>query len=112
MLSKTQAHEVVVPWQHEAVAVEGAGGSVGTNEEPVDVEGGEATGEKNSPTDDELAKPPGWTLQNTPPSFQSFGLNKSKTHVSCCFRASSTGRLGSLVCRGTLHPIVQRLVHA
>eukprot|EP00752_Nemacystus_decipiens_P018532 g16615.t1 len=43
VLSKTQAHEVVVPWQHEAVAVEGAGGSVGTNEDPVDVEGGEAT---------------------------------------------------------------------
>lgn len=42
VLSKTQAHEVVVPWQHEAVAEVEA--SVGTQEEQVDVEGGESTG--------------------------------------------------------------------
>jgi len=42
VLSKTQAHEVVVPWQHEAVAEEG--GSV-ANEEPVDVEEGGDTGD-------------------------------------------------------------------
>ncbi|CBJ31280.1 hypothetical protein Esi_0242_0022 [Ectocarpus siliculosus] len=38
VLSKTQAHEVVVPWQHEAVAQEDS--SLGEKEEPVDVEGG------------------------------------------------------------------------
>ncbi|CAM9797783.1 unnamed protein product, partial [Ectocarpus sp. 13 AM-2016] len=38
VLSETQAHEVVVPWQHEAVAQEGS--SLGEKEEPVDVEGG------------------------------------------------------------------------
>ncbi|CAM9873098.1 unnamed protein product [Pylaiella littoralis] len=44
VLSKTQAHEVVVPWQHEAVAE--AEASVGTQEEPVDVESGESTGKE------------------------------------------------------------------
>ncbi|CAM9551137.1 unnamed protein product [Ectocarpus sp. 4 AP-2014] len=38
VLSETQAHEVVVPWQHEAVAQEDS--SLGEKEEPVDVEGG------------------------------------------------------------------------
>lgn len=43
VLSKTQAHEVVVPWQHEAVAEEEA--SVGgTKEEPVFVDGDGDTG--------------------------------------------------------------------
>lgn len=43
MLSKTQAHEVVVPWQHQAVA-EGEA-SVGTKEEAVDVDGHGDAGE-------------------------------------------------------------------
>ena len=41
-LSKTQAHEVVVPWQHQAVSEEEA--STGTNEEPVAIDVGEHTG--------------------------------------------------------------------
>lgn len=41
-LSKTQAHEVVVPWQHQAVSEEQA--STGMREEPVDVDGGGNTG--------------------------------------------------------------------
>lgn len=42
ILGKTQAHEVVVPWQHQAVSEEEA--YAGKNEEPVDVIGGGDTG--------------------------------------------------------------------
>ena len=40
-LSKTQAHEVVVPWQHQAVPEEEAST---TKEEPVDIDGGGSIG--------------------------------------------------------------------
>lgn len=48
VLSKTQAHEIVVPWQHEAVAEEEAvsGEGKGNKEEAVlDVGNGDETGE-------------------------------------------------------------------
>lgn len=45
VLSKTQAHEVVVPWQHEVVHEEAeTSDGEGKGEEPVDVEGGGNSG--------------------------------------------------------------------
>lgn len=45
ILSKTQAHEVVVPWQHQPVSEEA---SAGRTEEPVDVIGGGDNGTMSS----------------------------------------------------------------
>lgn len=45
MLSKNQAHEVVVPWQHEVIHEEDeASEAEGKGEEAVDVEGGGDSG--------------------------------------------------------------------
>lgn len=59
MLSKTQAHDVLVPWQHEVVSEEeeekgvqegvaSAKGGRGTEEALIDLEGGENSGDLSS----------------------------------------------------------------
>lgn len=49
VLSHTQAHDVLVPWQHEVVSDKGAAAAVGNGEETVDVEeGAECSGPNKS----------------------------------------------------------------